>query len=250
MSSTTAADPKRSTLGGRTALVTGASRGIGAECVRLLLAAGARVHALGRDARAFDSLHRAKGTTKADATFTQVDLSDAAALAKALPALRRDIGTPDIIVNNAGHFFIATAEETSVADFDRTLQVNLSAPFGIVREFLGDMRKRASGHLVTIGSIADHRAFPGNAAYAASKYGVRAMHEVLREELRGSGVRATLVSPGPTNTDLWDPVNPDEREGFTKRADMLPPAAVADAVLYAVTCPPSINVDELRLSRS
>jgi NADP-dependent 3-hydroxy acid dehydrogenase YdfG len=249
MSSTTAASAERSTLAGRTALVTGASRGIGAACVRVLLAAGAKVHAVGRDPLMFRSMMQ-QIPVPAESTFTQIDLSDAAALAQALPALRRDLGTPDIIVNNAGHFFIATAEETDVADFDRTLQVNLSAPFAIVRAFVGDMKRTRSGHLVTIGSIADHRAFPGNAAYAASKYGVRAMHEVLREELRGTGVRTTLVSPGPTNTDLWDPVNPDEREGFTKRADMLPPSAVAEAVLYAVTCPPSVNVDELRLSRS
>src|SRR5688572_5823222 len=169
MSSTTAANAERSTLAGRTALVTGASRGIGAECVRLLLAAGASVHAIGRDPRAFESVYPPKGSAKADATFTQLDLSDATALANSLPALRRDIGTPDIIVNNAGHFFIATAEETDAADFDRTLRVNLSAPFAIVREFLGDMKKKGSGHLVTLGSIADHRAFPGNAAYAASK---------------------------------------------------------------------------------
>ena len=79
-------------------------------------------------------------------------------------------------------------------------------------------RERA---LVTIGSIADRAIFPGNAAYSASKYGLRALHEVLRAELRGSGVRATLVSPGPVDTELWDPIDPDNRPGFTPRAQML-----------------------------
>jgi NADP-dependent 3-hydroxy acid dehydrogenase YdfG len=73
---------------------------------------------------------------------------------------------------------------------------------------------------------------------------------VLRAELRGSGVRATLVSPGPVDTPLWDPVDPDRRPGFTPRAMMLSPEAVADAVLYVVAQPPDVNVDELRLSRS
>jgi NADP-dependent 3-hydroxy acid dehydrogenase YdfG len=73
---------------------------------------------------------------------------------------------------------------------------------------------------------------------------------VLRLELRGSGVRATLVSPGPVDTPLWDPVDPDNRPGFTPRALMLEPDAVADAVLYAVTRPVSVNVDELRLGRA
>jgi NADP-dependent 3-hydroxy acid dehydrogenase YdfG len=76
------------------------------------------------------------------------------------------------------------------------------------------------------------------------------MHEVMRAELRGSGVRATIVSPGPVNTSLWDPIGPDSRNGFTPRAAMLPPEAVAEAVLWAVTRGPSVNVDELRLSRA
>jgi NADP-dependent 3-hydroxy acid dehydrogenase YdfG len=112
------------------------------------------------------------------------------------------------------------------------------------------MRDRGSGHVVTIGSVADHTALPHNAAYAASKFGLRGLHEVLRAELRASGVRATLVSPGPVDTPLWDAIDPDQRPGFTPRAMMLSPDAVAGAVLYAVTQPPEVNVDELRLSRS
>jgi NADP-dependent 3-hydroxy acid dehydrogenase YdfG len=112
------------------------------------------------------------------------------------------------------------------------------------------MRARGSGSIVTIGSIADRTAFPENGAYAASKFGVRGLHEVLRAELRGSGVRATLVSPGPTDTPIWDALDPDNRPGFTPRAAMLRPEAVAAAVLYAVSQPPAVNVDELRLSAS
>ena len=247
MSSTTGAE-RAGRLDGTTALVTGGSRGIGLACAHALHAAGARLALIARDTNALAAAAKTLGPSVASFAL---DLANPAGVAETTRRVREHFGgAPDLIVNNAAQFFARAAADTSVADFERTLQVNLSAPFGIVREFIGDMRKRGTGHLVTIGSIADHRAFPGNAAYAASKYGVRAMHEVLREELRGTGVRATLVSPGPTNTDLWNPVNPDEREGFTRRADMLPPSAVADAVLYAVTCPPHVNVDELRLSRS
>jgi NADP-dependent 3-hydroxy acid dehydrogenase YdfG len=153
-------------------------------------------------------------------------------------------------VNNAGLFHLQAVEETSPLDFARTLETNLVAPFLFARAFLVPMRGRGSGHLVTIGSIADRVTFAENGAYAASKYGLRALHEVMRAELRGSGVRATLVSPGPVDTPLWDPVAPETRAGFTPRSAMLPPSAVADAILYAVTCPPSVNVDELRLTRS
>ncbi len=110
------------------------------------------------------------------------------------------------------------------------------------------MKRRRAGHVVTVGSIADRVAMPGNAAYAASKFGVRALHEVLRQELRDTGVRASLVSPGPVDTPLWDAIDPDGREGFTPRSRMLPAAAVAAAVQYVVTAPSDVNVDELRLS--
>jgi len=112
------------------------------------------------------------------------------------------------------------------------------------------MRARKRGHIVSIGSIADHVAFPENGGYAASKFGLRGLHEVLRAESRDSGVRVTLISPGPVNTALWDDVNPDDRPGFTPRSAMLAPEAVAAAVLFAVTQPDDVNIDELRLSRA
>ena len=249
MPSTTAAD---ASLGGRTALVTGASRGIGAAVVRALHGAGVQVVLLGRDMTAMTGLARELGQRGAPPPVAfAIDLASPDTVGAVLARVRSHLeAAPDIVVNSAGQFFLAPVEQISMEEFQRTLTVNLAAQFAIVREFLPDMRRRRRGHVVTIGSIADHRAFPGNAAYAASKYGVRGLHEVLREELRGSGVRATLVSPGPVDTTLWDEVNPDERPGFTPRAQMLDAAAVADAVRYVVTCPDEVNVDELRLSRA
>ena len=104
--------------------------------------------------------------------------------------------------------------------------------------------------MVAIGSIADHTTFPENGAYAASKYALRALHEVLRAELKGSGVRVTVVSPGAVDTPLWDPIRPDSRDGFTPRSAMLPAEAVAASVLFAVTQPPEVDVELIRLSRS
>ena len=153
-------------------------------------------------------------------------------------------------MNNAGVFEIAPVDAMAPEAFVATIESNLVAPFLLLRGMLPAMRERGRGHVVTIGSIADRATFPGNAAYAASKYGARALHEVVRAELRGTGVRASLVSPGPVDTPLWDALDPDNRPGFTPRAAMLPAEAVADAVLWVATRPPETNVDELRLSRS
>jgi NADP-dependent 3-hydroxy acid dehydrogenase YdfG len=179
------------------------------------------------------------------------DLAERGQVLAAISTIEREFGAaPDIVVNNAGNFPLARVEDTSPALFTRTLELNLIAPFALIQSFVGAMRARGSGHVVTIGSIADRTTFPENGAYAASKFGIRALHQVLRDELRGSGVRATLVSPGPVDTPIWDAIGPDERAGFTPRARMLAASAVADAVLFVLTRPPDTNIDELRLSRS
>jgi NADP-dependent 3-hydroxy acid dehydrogenase YdfG len=107
------------------------------------------------------------------------------------------------------------------------------------------MRERGSGLVITIGSIADHLPLPGNAAYAASKFGLRGLHGVLAAELAGTGVRATLVAPGPVDTELWDAVDPDTRPGFTKRRDMLRAEDIAEAVLFVATRPAHVVIPEL-----
>lgn len=236
-----------STLRGKLAVVTGGSRGIGLATATALVNAGARVVVVARGREALDAAARNLGSA---VTPVNCDIGDRGAVERAITEIGSAHGTPDVLVNNAGIFQVAPVHGTDADDFAAALQVNLFAPFLFVRGFLGAMRARGAGHIVTIGSIADRTIFPENAAYAATKFGARAMHEVLRAELKGSGVRASLVSPGPVDTGLWDELDPDNRPGFTPRAQMLSPAAVASAVVYALTQPPEVNVDELRLSRT
>jgi NADP-dependent 3-hydroxy acid dehydrogenase YdfG len=236
-------------LVGRTALVTGGSRGIGAACARALGEAGADIIVVARDRDALDRI--AGQLPEVNVTTHVCDLAYPDAVPALLGAVRRTVkDAPDIIVNNAGAFIIAPLEETPIDALKTALRLNLASPFLIMREFLGAMKRRQSGDIVTLGSVADRTAYPGNALYAATKFGARGMHEVLREETRGSGVRVTLVSPGPVDTDIWNAVDPDSRPGFTPRARMLEPDDVARAVLWAVTRPAHVNIDELRLSRS
>jgi NADP-dependent 3-hydroxy acid dehydrogenase YdfG len=237
-------------LGSRSALVTGASRGIGRATALGLAAEGAHVALLARDAEALESLAETiRRTHDVHAIVLPCDVRDPTAVAIAVGRLGDALGgVPDVLVNNAGTFTLAPLDETTPDAFAAALDANLVAPYRFVHAFVGAMQSRGTGHIVTVGSIADRAAFPGNAAYAPSKFGLRGLHEVLREELRGSGVRATLVSPGATDTALWDAIDPDSRPGFTPRARMLRPDDVAAAIVYAVTAPPHVNVDELRLS--
>ena len=246
-------------LQGRSALVTGASRGIGAAIARALGSAGARVALV---ARGEDALHRMADDMANGALVVRCDLTIESSVAAMSDAVRSEFGgAPDIVVNNAGVFRVARLDAMPVQLFTEVLDTNVIGPFLVLRSFINEMLTRGSGHFVTIGSVADRSIFPENGAYAPAKYALRAMHEVLRDELRGSGVRATLVSPGSVDTSMWDGISfgVDARAGtgsgvsprtVPSRATMLAPDAVAAAVLYAVTQPLGVNVDELRISHA
>ncbi len=232
----------------RTAVITGASKGIGAALARRCVESGVRVALIARTPAALAAYANALGSL---ASAFPCDVTNADAVATTAAEIEAAFGgAPDLLVNNAGRFQLASIDAMSPADFSSMVETNLVAPFLMTRALLPAMRARRSGTIVTVGSIADRHVYPENGAYAASKFGLRALHEVLREELRGSGVRCTLVSPGPVDTALWDPVDPDTRQGFTPRASMLTASDVADAIWYASSRPDTVNIDELRLSRS
>ena len=225
-------------LFGRTAVVSGASRGIGLAVADELRAAGAHVVRLAR------SLVDAEAERRTD---VRCDVADPDAVARMARRVLDAHGAPDVVVNAAGVFLVKPLVETTPEEFRAQLDGNLLAPFLVLRAFLPAMAQRGRGLVVTIGSVADHVAFAGNAAYGAAKTGLRGLHAVLQKELRKSGVRATLVSPGPVDTAIWDAVDPDTKPGFTPRSRMLRPEDVAEAVLFVVTRRDEVEIPELMI---
>jgi NAD(P)-dependent dehydrogenase (short-subunit alcohol dehydrogenase family) len=220
------------------AVVTGASRGIGAATAELLASEGAQVIRVARSlpAGSHGSFHD-----------VPCDLTDPAQVNRLGVRIVTQHGAPDIVVSNAGSFLLRPLEETDPAEFQHQLAVNLAAPFHVARAFLPAMRNAGKGVFISMGSIADHVGFPENSAYAASKFGLRGLHETLVAEYRGSGVRLALVSPGPTDTEMWDQVDLEQRPELTPRSGMLRPNDVAEAILFVATRPPHVLIDWLRL---
>jgi NAD(P)-dependent dehydrogenase (short-subunit alcohol dehydrogenase family) len=230
-------------LKGKTALVTGASRGIGHAVARALVEAGAWVGMVARTERDLVEAAQALGGYAIPA-----DISAAADVHRIAAYLFELLdGPPDLLINSAGTFLLAPFAETDPAAFDRQVDINLRGPFLLTRAFLPGMLERGDGHVIHIGSVAGRVALPGNSGYAASKFGLRGMHEVLAEEVRGTGVRATLIEPAATDTPLWDPYDPDSRPDLPSRAGMLRPEDVARAVLFAAAQPRGVEVQLLSL---
>ncbi len=227
------------TLEGKLAVVTGASRGIGQAVARGLADEGATVVRLARSL-----------ADRTDGPFRDLrcDLADVSEIVRCSTRILGEWGTPTIVVQNAGIFLLQPFESTQPADLDQHYALNLRAPFVLAQGLLPAMRAAGSGVHITIGSTCDHVGYADNSAYTATKFGVRGLHESLAAEYRGTGVRFSLVSPGSVDTPIWDPFDPDARPGFLRRALMLQPADVADAVRFVATRPAHATVEWLRLS--
>lgn len=228
------------------ALVTGASRGIGRATARHLADLGARVALVARSREALDALAR-----ETDGWALPCDVADPDAIEAMAHSFRKEVGgPPEILVVSAGVFDLAPAESTPLEVLDRNLNVNLRGAVLSVRAFLAEMKASGRGTIVQVGSVAGRKAFPGNAAYSASKYGIRGFHEVLLEELRGTGVRASLVEPAATDTPIWDPMDPDQDPNLPGRDAMLAPERVAEAIGFIVTRPHGVQIPFLPVERS
>lgn len=225
----------------RTALVTGASGLVGQALVERLRTAGLIVHAVSRDRAKLDELAARTGCIA-----HAIDIADTAAL----EALMADLEI-DILVNNAGAAGARRLADSDASAVDAAVDVNLRAVLHLVRLVLPGMIARRRGHIVSIGSIAGHYAFPGNAAYHATKAALHLMTQQLRVDLTGTPVRVTEIVPGRIRTEMFaktlgSSVEEADRKFFEGYAPLLP-ADIADAVSYVVGAPQHVNVSHLEI---
>ncbi len=223
----------------RTALVTGASSGIGAAVVRALSTRGVTVHAAARRAERLEALAAETGCVP-----VVLDLRDTRALYDRLGGLE-----VDILINNAGlGRGFGALFEVAPEDIDVTLQTNVLAAVHVVRATLPGMVERKRGHIVNVGSIAG--LYPiKSSLYGASKGAVHLLSQNLRVELQGSGVRVTEICPGRVETEFFEIAVGEEAakkayEGF----EVLVPDDVADAILYALDAPWRVNIGRIELT--
>jgi NADP-dependent 3-hydroxy acid dehydrogenase YdfG len=220
--------------------ITGASAGIGATASRLLAARGARV-VLG--ARREDALARIVADIEAGGgrgTACTVDVTRPEDLCRLVTRAVEQFGRLDALVANAGVATVGPLADGALADWNQMIDVNLRGMLHGIAAALPVFTAQRSGHFVTVTSTAAAKWVPGQGVYAASKAGVRALCEVLRQEV-GPEIRVTMVCPGATDTEFT--TDPELREQMAAIA--MAPDAVAEAIAYALAQPENVNVGEI-----
>lgn len=254
-----ASDPYSHAKGGRTvskslagsvAIVTGASSGIGRATAVALAGAGAAVAVAARRGGRLDEVVARIRTDGDRALAVPTDVADREAVFALVERAAAEFGPADILVNNAGIMPTSPLRDLYLDDWLRMVDVNVKGVLHCIAAALPAMLERHRGHIVNVGSVAGRRPFPGGTVYAATKFAVRCMSAGMQLELSAAhGIRITDIQPGVVATELVDHIpDPETREGFIERwRDKRPldPEDVAAAILYAVTAPAHVNINEI-----
>jgi len=236
------------------ALVTGASSGIGAAAARSLAARGAAVALVARRAERLEELGGEIAEAGGTALPIEADVSDQEQASAAVGRAVEELGRLDVLVNNAGVMLLGPVADAPVEEWERMIHVNLLGLLYTAHAALPHLLKAAESEprrvadLVNISSVAGRQARKGSGVYNATKHGVGAFSEALRQEVTGRHLRVSLVEPGAVDTELQSHNRPEIeqqiRDRFTEM-DILQAEDIADAISYVVTRPRHVAVNEI-----
>jgi 3-oxoacyl-[acyl-carrier protein] reductase len=226
-------------LAGTTALVTGASRGIGFAIARKLGLMGAKVAICARDSVKLDDAAARLRNDGAEVLAVTADVASAAQIASLVTKTEKALGAIEILVNNAGVGYFGPVQEAHEKNWDSVLDTNLKSVFLLSKTVAPGMIERRSGHIINIGSLAGKNAFKNGSIYCASKWGLMGLTECMAEDLREFGIRVSVICPGSVATEFGSPASKKNPQ------KMLQPDDIAHAVEMLVTQAPQSFISEL-----
>lgn len=230
-------------LSTRTILITGASSGIGEAAARELAAAGAKVM-LG--ARRTDRLEALAAELGENVAWARLDVTERDGFAAFVDSAAERFGRIDVLVNNAGVMPLSPLAARLIDQWDWMIDVNIRGVLHGIAAALPFFQAQGSGHFVNIASIAARRVMPSAAVYCATKYAVRAITDGIRQE--HGDIRATVISPGPTQSELADTITHPEAQQWVatlRNTGMVAADSIARAIRFAVEQPADVDVSEI-----
>jgi len=243
--------PTPQPLTGHIALVTGASSGIGEGVAEALAAHGATVIAAARRKDRLTQLVEKLSAAGGTAIPYELDITDSAAVVQCVGEVVAQYGRIDSVVNAAGIMLSARTAEATIADWQRMFDTNILGLMAVSHAVFAVMRKQHKGHIVNISSVSGRLANPGSPGYAATKSAVATFSESLRKEGAPENVRVTVIIPGIVKTEIFDHLtDATTRERFKKMVEAmtpLTPADVAASVVFALTQPDHVSINEIVL---
>ena len=228
----------------RVAVITGASSGIGEATARALAGRGFRVALLARRGDRLEALADELGD---GAIAIRSDVTDRDSLVAAADRVKAEFGGADVLVNNAGVMLLAPFTSEQHADHRRMVEINLLGAMTATEVFLDQLRDGGGGDVVNLSSVAGRTARPGNAVYAATKWGINGWSESLRQELQPD-IRVTVIEPGAVATELTDHIdNPDAKQAAERMYEHAAITArdIAEVIVFAVTRPRRMTLNEV-----
>jgi len=227
-------------LSGEVALVTGASRGIGRAIAHRLASLGASVAICGRDRKALADSANGLEQSGARVVCRAADVTSYADISELVAQSEANLGPITILVNNAGIGLFGPAHEKKEADWDRVMDTNLKSVFLVSQAVVPSMIRQKKGHIINISSLAGKNTFAGGGIYCASKWGVMGLSGCMAEDLRGYGIRVSVICPGSVATGF-------SGRGPKDPAKTLLAEDVAHAVEAVVTQRPGSFLSEIHL---
>ncbi|SKB11529.1 Short chain dehydrogenase [Planktothrix sp. PCC 11201] len=229
------------------ALITGASSGIGRATALAFAKAGIDIALVSRQKDRLESVAEEARNLGVEAEAFPLDLAKVEQVHAQIDSIVAAFGPVNILVNNAGMGYTGDLIETSLADWQKVIDLNLTSVFQCIKGVLPGMRDQASGTIINVVSIAGIQVFPHWGAYCVSKFGLMALSKTLNMEERANGIRVTALCPGSVNTPIWD--SETVKADFDRSA-MLTPEIVAESILYVALLPTAAVIEELTLMPS
>ena len=229
-------------LDGKVAAVTGAASGIGLASAEAMLAAGARVMLIDRDAAALEALSEKHG---AAVTPLVIDLLDAKDCATLMPRVFETTGRLDILHANAGLYVGGNLVDADTGAIDRMLNLNVNVVIKNVHDALPHMIERGSGDIIVTSSLAAHFPTPWEPVYASSKWAINCFVQTVRRQVFKHGIRVGSISPGPVASALLKDWPPEKLKEAKELGSLLDPSEVAKVVMFMLTRPRGMTIRDV-----